>query len=455
MNAIRSSARSPSFVWSGLVVLTALMFVWPLQHTIALRYWLLGFGLIWSLVGWFSYRRTVDPGRVPFLALLMLVLLTVWMYIGAFGWALAPDKTLREIAGQWLIPLVSFGIGLSAAYLLPDHRRLLARLLFIVLAVNVWALVGLDVIHAFLHGGLLRRYGGLESINPLAFGNGSPDKANYLTNIYSAFLLAELVQLRAKRERILGLGYTLIGLFFAVGLVAQYIEDMRNGIVALGLMIVLSIGLFIVASPRERRGRDMAVACVVLVLGVVSLGYMLWHQQRWRTLMATVPIALNTTHNREWLTGGLPKLPDGQVASASNYQRIAWAKEAVVVLMHYPFGVGFQRQAFGSGVDAIDHTTAAQGNHSHSGILDLADGVGLPGLALWVVFVASIWVSALLAFRQRMIAPATVVLLVVFDYSARSVVDSILRDHMLQQFMFLAAFFASWTAIEWTREGGE
>jgi hypothetical protein len=442
-----SSARSPFFVWSGLVLLTALMAVWPLQHIIALRYLLLGLGLIWSLSGWAVYGSRREAGRLPLLVPLSLLLLTVWMYVQVFGWALAPDKVLSEIDGQWLVTLSSFAIGLSAAYLLPQQRRLLGRLLFVVLAVNVWALVGLDLVHWLQHGSLMRRYGGLESINPLAMADDSPDKASYVTNMYFAFLLAELVLRRAGRS-MLGLGYTAIGVFFAVGLLATYIEDMRNGIAALGLMVLLAVVLLIAVAPRERRGRETVFATLILLLGAIPLGYVVSHQERWRTLMATVPIALDTQHNREWLIGGEPRLPNGQPTSASNYQRIAWAKEAWVVLMHNPLGVGYQRQAFGYGVDALYKTDMAHGMHSHSGILDLADGVGIPGLALWVTFIVATWFSALAAFRRRLIVSAAFVLFVVFDFSARSVVDSIFRDHMWQQFMFLAGFFASWTAIE-------
>ena len=447
MTLAHSPARSPFFVWSGLVLLTALMAVWPLQHSIALRYLLLGLGLIWSATGWLAYGSKREAGRLPWLALLALLLLTVWMYLGAFGWALDRAKTLSEIGGQWLVPLSSFAIGLSAAYLLPDQRRLLARLLFIVLAVNVWALVGLDLVHWLQDGSLMRRYGGLESAN-IFVNNDSMDKANYLTNMYFAFLLAELVLRRAGRRGVVGLGYAAIALFFAVGLVASYIQDMRNGTVALALMVLLTVALLISVAPRERRGRELAVAAAVLLLGVAFVGYIVSHQPRWRSLAATLPIALDTQHNREWLTGGLPKFPDGATVDESNYQRIAWAKEALHVLAVYPLGVGFQRQAFGYGVDAIYHTDVGRGKHSHSGILDFADGVGIPGLLLWIMFVVSVWISALLAFRKRIVAPAAIVLLIVFDYSARSVVDSILRDHMWQQFMFLTGFFASWSVIE-------
>ena len=448
-----AQTRSPFFVWTGLVLLTALMFVWPIQNTIALRYWLLGFALIWSLSGWAAYGRRREAGRLPAMVWWTLGLLTVWMYIGAFGWALNPAKTLHQIASQWWVTLLSFGIGISAAYLLPDHRRLLLRLLFAVLAVNVWALVGLDVFYWTQHGHLMRRYGGLESI-ALFVNNSAPDKANYLTNMYFAFLLAELVLRRAGKTGLLGLGYAAIAVLFAMGFVASWIEDMRNGTAAFGLMVLLTVALLIAVAPPQRRRREAVVALLLLGFGGAFMGYMISHQPRWRSFVETFPIALDTQHNREWLTGGLPKFPDGVTVDQSNYQRIAWAKEAVHVLLVFPLGVGFQNQAFGYGVDAIYHTDLARGNHSHSGLLDLADGTGFPGLILWLCFVVGLWFWSLGAFRQQRVAPAAPLLLLVFDFTARSAVDSILADHMWQQFMFLAGFLAAWTAVERRRAVG-
>ncbi len=447
------STTPPLFATSGLVLLTALMFVWPIQHTIALRYFLLGLALIWSFFGWSLYGRGRQGGKLPAFIWWTLGLLTVWMYIGAFGWALDPAKTLHQIASQWLVTLLCFGIGASAAYLLPDQRHLLLRLLFAVLAVNVWALVLLDVWYWIQHGHFLRRYGGLESID-LFVNNNAMDKANYLTNMYFAFLLAEIVLRRAGRKSLLGLGYAPIAILFVIGFMASWIEDMRNGTVAFGLMVLLTLALLIAVAPPQRRRREAVVVLLLLAFGGVFMGYMISHQPRWRSLVETFPIALDTQHNREWLTGGLPKFPNGVTVDQSNYQRIAWAKEAVHVLMVFPFGVGFQNQAFGYGVDAIYHTDAQRGNHSHSGLLDLADGTGLPGLILWLGFVLGVWFWALGTFREQRIAPAAPLLLLVFDFTARSAVDSILADHMWQQFMFLAGFLATWTAVERRRITG-
>lgn len=441
--------KKPSYVWTGLLLLTALMFVWPIQGTIALRNTLLFFSLAWVIVGMSRLPSEIRwPTEIPRNLWWIFVLLTTWMFIQAFGWALAPHKVLMEISGRWLLNITVFFIGVSAARLLPDHKKTLIRLLLAVLAVNVWFIVVVDLVHWIQYGELMRRFGGLEGTNFLGV-SGAPDKANYLTNMYLALLFAEIIMLRLSKRGVLGLGYATIGVLFVGGLLSAYIENMRNGTVLLGLMTLISIGVLISQSPPARRQREIAVALIVGLVGISFVGYTVSHQQRWKTLSETVPIALDTFHNREWLTGGLPKFPDGQTVDVSNYQRIAWAKEGLHVIWRYPFGVGFQGQAFGYGVDAIYHTDLARGNHCHSGILDFTDGVGLPGLAMWLLFIAMLFSYAWRGLALHRLAAAAALGMVVFDYFTRSLVDSIMRDHMWEMFMFMSGFLLSWTMLDW------
>jgi O-antigen ligase len=159
-------------------------------------------------------------------------------------------------------------------------------------------------------------------------------------------------------------------------------------------------------------------------------------------LAGTVSIAWDTEHYKAWQDNGRdgwPKLPSGERVDDSAYQRIAWLKEGLLLFKEHPYGIGFGRDAFGHGLKA---KYGQGGGHSHSGLLDMAIGLGIPGVLLWLVFFSSLASVAGRQYRANRNYAALLLLLLLTDYGARMVLDSVIRDHMLQQFMFLAGLAA-------------
>jgi len=75
-------------------------------------------------------------------------------------------------------------------------------------------------------------------------------------------------------------------------------------------------------------------------------------------------------------------------------------------------------------------------NHSHSGILDVALSLGAPGTLLWLGFVAATAAVGLRRYFSHGNPFALAVFFVGLDFGVRMFIDSIVRDHMLQQFFF-------------------
>src|SRR6185295_6060727 len=78
-----------------------------------------------------------------------------------------------------------------------------------------------------------------------------------------------------------------------------------------------------------------------------------------------------------------PATPSGAPLEESAYMRASWTREAVRGIAGHPLGLGFGHDAFGRSVQER-HGIAGWGS-SHSGWLDFALAVGLPGLALLIV----------------------------------------------------------------------
>ena len=75
--------------------------------------------------------------------------------------------------------------------------------------------------------------------------------------------------------------------------------------------------------------------------------------------------------------------------------------------------------------------------HSHSGVLDLALGVGIPGLLLWSLFIYTASSNSFRKFKESFSYFSLLSLFFIMGFYGRSIVDSNMRDHMFLQFMLL------------------
>jgi hypothetical protein len=420
---------------AGLVLLTLLFFIWPVPHTIAARETLLWLSLLFF--GFVAYRRRAPLPwaelRWPALA---FGLLTLWIVIGALWVSDETRWSLGEIRGQWAKGIAALLVGAFGAAVLAQAGQasrlltaLAAVLMLQVLFIDLLALKGL-----FTDGAISRRL--------IILGAG-PDKSNYVVNMMLVVLLAETFVRATGRPRVLRLPTPVLAAFIGAGLFGEYVTSMRNGLIELTLILVVLLALFLAVQHRRfsRVALATGVVLVLVVLGV--LGYLNYRMDpRWQKLVDTIPLALDTRTHLGWLDEpkyGLPTLPDGSPVEGSAYQRIAAIKVGSELVLQYPLGVGFGRNAYGHALRKQYETPLG---HSHSGIIDLAVGTGIPGVLLWLAFLGSLLTLGWRRFRAQFDLAPLLLLLVVAGYCLRMLIDSIIRDHMLQQFLFLVGVFA-------------
>ena len=417
----------------GLVLLGLLFFVWPVPYTVTLRDLLLLSNL--AVFGYLSWvrggSRAVLRGlRVP---VLLLAGLALWMYFVAFFISPETAWSLDEIASQWVRGFMALLIGAFVAIAARENAGLTRGVLAVLVTVLALHILYVD----------FQAVGGLFTPGPLDRMAGlteGPDKSSYLTNILFGFLLAELFLRVVTRQRLLPLSRSVFVVLLSLVAFSVFAERTRDGIITLVLMLLLLGWLYL----RQRRARlnKVAVSAAIaatlaVVLGGAALVVTARQSSSLNELIGTIPIAWDTEHYKAWEVGnqdGFPKLPGGQAVDKSVYLRIAWLKEGLSLVRDHPLGIGFGRNAFGHGLKA---KYGKGEGHSHSGLLDLAIGLGVPGVLLWLGFFASL---ANVAWRRQRAGPnyATILLLLLLtDYGVRMLLDSVIRDHMLQQFMFL------------------
>lgn len=420
------------------VVLTtligALFAIWPVPHTISLRELLL---VSSALVAGYLYYRVSAHGprwreiRAP---LVLIVALTVWMLFVAVFISNETRWSLAEVRGQWAKALVALAIGGLAAAVLGRNAAAGARLLQWLCGILFIHIVAVDV------DAMAMLYAGETSFRVSGLTEG-PDKANYLTNIGLALLLAEtLVRLR-RGARLLPIANWVLGAAFVLTLFSFYAAGVRNGIGVAMVMFICWAVLSLSGAPRRHARKWLYLVTVVSVgaasAGLLAIAGAVKPGSGWRQFIATVPVAWDTQSHQGWLNEskyGLPTLPDGGPVDPSAYLRIAWFKEGLMLARDNPLGVGFGRNAFGH---VLTEKYGEPKSHSHSSFIDLLVGIGVPGLALWFGFLGSLAWFGLRRLRETGSIYPLALFFVVVDFGVRAIVDSNVRDHMLQMFMFL------------------
>ena len=115
--------------------------------------------------------------------------------------------------------------------------------------------------------------------------------------------------------------------------------------------------------------------------------------------------------------------------------RIAWMKEGIRLVAEHPWGLGFDRDAFGAGLKL--KYGGDGGGSSHSGWLDWTSGTGIPGTLLLIGFFASVIAMGARSYMLLHRPQGLLLIFLVTGFAGRMLLDGISRDHSFQQFMFL------------------
>lgn len=456
---MRLNPSSRNWLWaSAHAFVFLLLIVWQIPNTIGLRYGFLGLLLPIALllILWRSPSHESLEG-IRWAPLVWLMVLTGWMVVVIQFWGEDPGVSWGEFRGQWLTALAAGFVGFLLAHAaIKDSKSAIQKLVMVVfwsflaqvlmhdiLSALYWLSTGIvpfrqapvlympDIVRALLGGSPWQD----------AFMGDSPDKFSYVNNVLAALLVAEVAQRLLLQTRWLRCSNTVLVMATLAVVLCSYWLQMRNGNVGLLLLLMLA-ALMMALRLISRFGPVRVLFGVGLVIATISaLGVvMVESDPRWQKLSDTVPIALDTETNRTWLTmdQNYPKMANGEMVDVSAYERLAWAKEGAKLVIDNPWGTGYNRLAYGAGIDRKYQMNGTYRAHSHSGVIDFTIANGLVGLALWLGFLGALFYVGWQTFRGEQIGLGLALMFLISGFLGRSIVDSNIRDHVLQQFFFLA-----------------
>jgi len=360
----------------------ALLFIWVLPNTIALRHVLLATAFI-SAVGliylhWNQFKKI----NFKFLPLFCIFGLFIWVLIHYCFFSLNPSLELSEIKGLWLRSLAGTvaAIGLAISIIKsPKYRLYFYIALFSTPAVNVisycWA--------SYLNG---------ELVKPNDFVRFLFNKIEtaYFGGIAGAVATGNLIHLllgKIDRSELLKIFWCLLGL--ALVLISALISSTKNGIaIALGLCLLLARAMIVNTILNQGISKTLSILVLVVILllaGGVRESHKSLAYKGWDTVFQDASLGLDIDTNLQWQKGeGTVPMPTnslGVPAAINTYTRFAYAAVGIRLIAQYPLGYGSINQSF-KGLQVEANVPHEHGGQVHSGWIDFGLAFGIPGLIL-------------------------------------------------------------------------
>lgn len=417
------------------VAVAGLLFLWPVPGTIAARHALAL--LILALLASLPAARRIGGSLLGHRAAFYpLLLLSAWIAGHDLFLADAPRHALGESL-QWFKALLYFAIGYALCRVSPRRDGDGAAPGW--MDVLLWSSLAYLAVYF-----VWRDWNASQPLVAILGANGgfgSRDKASYVCTAVLALLLADLLGRVCFRRRLLHLGTTTAAGLTALALVATLATVTRNALLVAALLCagaILVLGL----QRRTATGRSgmwfgrLAAAglAAVAIAGAASFSL----DERWGHLRTSVATAWEHSAGAQWLAPEHQNTfigPDGAPIDMSAYLRTAWAIGLAQEIARHPLGVGYDRNAFGRSLREHRPDAVAVG-HGHLGLLDFALAVGVPGALLLVAVLGGMAGCGWAAWRRRQAPAGLALCFLAGAFFVRSLVDGVLRDHMLEQVFF-------------------
>ena len=319
----------------------ALLWIWVLPDTIALRHILLGIGCI---SGIFLIKENIElfvriNSRI--IPLYLMAGLFFWVGIHYLFFSLNPELELKEIHGLWLRSLAGFFMAIGFGISLYRSPQLQKYFYWSVFAVPI------ENVSVYLYASYLQG----KFLIPSEFYRFIFTKIEtaYFGGIAIAIAVANLISLFSELPqkpsfRVMGLYFFGIGLALLSGI----LSNTKNGIViGLALCVFFSCFIFIKTFLNFANFRGIPI---VIGISMIILAALVWQghkslaSQGWDTVIEDIRVAVDIDKNLHWQkregTVEAPLNSLGIPAALNTYERFAYIAVGLRLINQYPNGYG-------------------------------------------------------------------------------------------------------------------
>jgi len=382
-----SELKIPAWlVWVQCLAFIVLYSVWILPEVVGFRNTALAIGAVIGLYVVYQNRGLLLHKRA----------LPIWLILSLFAWAsfhlffIGQDFHLQwyEYVRIWRYAAIGFIFALGLGLSLSQSK-----------GKKYWHAIYLGMCiptAIYLVKFFLTSYGeGFGFAIPASlqiYQSSAPfyvPKSDYIPFCLPALAIAlgEIKHILQSKEGALKINFLKMTAYFlviAATLFLFYAQSMKNGFLYALLCALVFATLILFENSHHSLKRRMLLAGAGIVIAISIMYIHIQQNAPWKALIADAKIAVQLDKYDEWKYNerkGLPKNEFGQQVFGTNYQRIAWGIAGAKLSLENPLGYGLIEDSFAKLAkqkwpDSVDLS------HTHSGWLDLALAIGLPGLAL-------------------------------------------------------------------------
>ena len=377
----------------GVILLQCVSFVvlysvWILPEIAAWRNTSLVLGAALGLYVTYQYRFLLIDRRA--LPIWLIGLLFVWASFHLLFLSQNPATQLLEFNGVWkralLAVIFALGLGLSLANNQDKVKKWAWPLIY-------FGLLMPTVIYLFKW--TLTYYGqsllGFASIPPFLKVYPSSQLFYVPKTDYVVFCLPTLAVALGQILTLLqdkSIKWAQLLLYSASIATVSFVfygQNIKNGFAYEALLFITFLWRMVFATKKIAIPLKLSIMAAALI-GIGFVGYKHIEQnESWKTFAADAKIAVQLDRYQEWKfigEKGYPINELGKTVSGTNYERIAWGLVGMRLFQDNLLGYGLIEDSFGLLVNKQWPESSPRLTHSHSGWLDLALGLGLPGIAL-------------------------------------------------------------------------
>lgn len=383
-----------------------LLVIWPIPETIFLRNAILFIGFVTSLM--YLYKSRNNLIKLSAWPIFLFLVFFLWLGIHLCFFSSQFDLQLSELKSTWLRCLLATPLGFSLGLVLIKYnanttKKFKSTSLFF--EVNIpYIIIFLSLSSTCLIYTFFYFYSFFFQFDAPSFSLAPYNAKTPIVVACALFLplcfitiLNSLKHLQAKL-----IFFSIFGLL--VSFFSIYFSNTKNGFFIYCLCSIFFICQLIMHTKWGfiKISLSGVILCSVILFGTYASQQHIFQNPMWTTLSTDIKIGLDIDRYEHWKNRyeyPIPKSPDGVEVSSASYERIAWFRAGVALLVENPLGFGLLHHSFGwlalrkwpNFYKPIGNLRGA----THSGWLDLALGTGFPGVLLILIPLFAAWVRSL------------------------------------------------------------